>query len=344
MKKRKAVKRDKGKYYMLGLLALCLLIGAALAAPQLIFGIQDTLLCREIMLQEQEAMDVAALSTNYERSLYQRMANFAEGIAQEDKFYVDERELEVTDEITDILFSSEGLFQNEVLLLRNAGMLSEELLLNSSIEQYKQYVVYNDNYAEGVNFILWFFELEDKKGERLYLLMDAQDHTIYGLKTLGNKLVYRGADDYYNFLEFWASPNIVWLLFCNYYEVFEKEDIENILESYMDAYGYVIYDAELQERVSVEKNSAVIIKNIWERDIWSAISDEIGLKMYEEGVSGGYYQLEEKELCLTMAYRENVLSFEIYLLGEIEGLKNIIFPDVEIGVYELYQLIPEFRA
>ncbi|WP_460602040.1 hypothetical protein, partial [Escherichia coli] len=52
-----------------------------------------------------------------------------------------------------------------------------------TITQWKQYVIYSDNYAKGVNFILWYIELEDLEGAKLKLLVDAEDNTLYGLKT-----------------------------------------------------------------------------------------------------------------------------------------------------------------
>ena len=79
--------RKREKKIMLYLVMISLLMGAFLL-PQVIFRIQDRILCRDITLGKRESMDVEALSTSYEKSLAVRMTDFAEGLAGNDSFYV----------------------------------------------------------------------------------------------------------------------------------------------------------------------------------------------------------------------------------------------------------------
>ena len=64
---------------------------AALWIPQIIFGLQDGILCRDTTLGQKESMDVEALSTTYEKSLAQRLKSFAEGLGEGDSYYVDRK-------------------------------------------------------------------------------------------------------------------------------------------------------------------------------------------------------------------------------------------------------------
>ena len=64
--------------YGVELLALILLIMAAFFTPQIIFQIQDRILCGDTVLWQHESINVVALSASYETSLTDRMMNFAE--------------------------------------------------------------------------------------------------------------------------------------------------------------------------------------------------------------------------------------------------------------------------
>ena len=55
-----------------------------------------------------------------------------------------------------------------------------------SVVTWKQYVIYSDHFEEGVNFILWYIEMQDEDGGTLKLLTDAEDNTLYGIKTEGS--------------------------------------------------------------------------------------------------------------------------------------------------------------
>ena len=68
------------RYYMAEGLVIAIVVIAALFLPQIIFRVQDDILCNDTVLGQKESMDVESLSTAYERSLTARMRNLAEGL------------------------------------------------------------------------------------------------------------------------------------------------------------------------------------------------------------------------------------------------------------------------
>ena len=87
------------RYYAAIFSVLALLIAAAFFAPQILFHVQDAILCRDTVLTQQESLNVETLSTTYEQSLEKRMQNYAEGLAEGDMFYVTAQDLALTGEV-----------------------------------------------------------------------------------------------------------------------------------------------------------------------------------------------------------------------------------------------------
>lgn len=180
---------NKVFYYAAGLSALAVLVIAAFFAPQVVFQAQDAIRCRgAVLVSEREKMGVEALNTSYEKSLPRRMDNFAEGLAGGRKFYVTEQEMEPTDYIIDYLHFDSGPCSEVIFAFCTGGIIPYDFWDTSvSLRQWKQYVIYSDDYARGVNFILWYLEVEAETGTVLRLLTDAEDGTVYALQTDGSR-------------------------------------------------------------------------------------------------------------------------------------------------------------
>lgn len=187
MRKRKT-KSQKEKtaafYYGLGALALALLIGAAFLAPRLVFKVQDNERCGEVVLGELESMDITSFNTGYDTNLYSRLYRFAKGLEKGQQYYTAAQELTPDSEIIDFFYSEKGLYQDSFLIWLYEDFMPDETLSYSPAE-WKQYVIYGDDFSDGVNFILWYIELENDMGAPvLRLLMDAETGSIYGISTV----------------------------------------------------------------------------------------------------------------------------------------------------------------
>lgn len=345
LQKRGAVPNPKGGApprarlkYSVGILALSALILSSLYLPQAFFAVQDTLQYKGISLMEQEQMDILSLSMGYEASLYQRMANFAEGLVENRRYYVDEQEKEVTEEIWDFLRSEEGLNQNFLRGFMELIQPSKGYLKGiSQILQWKQYLIYSDNYAQGVNFILWFFELEAPEGYRTFVLMDAQDYTVYAVKiydmsSSGPALI--SSTDGVS-IPFWYNSAMtesnlgMWMALNVEFDVLRAETAMAIYEIQNDLYKYNLKKGAAQSQqvnfMDTDGNSV----EIW---MWPG-QNATPAKVNGEPVYGEYGDGTKYYLLLL---GENQLTYTLRFLGD-----GSVF-SVTAGVQEIYELIPEF--
>lgn len=331
--------------YGAGILALSALVLSSLYLPQVFFAVQDTIQYKGISLMKQEQMDILSLSTGYEASLYRRMANFAEGRAGERRYYVDEQEKEVTEEIWNFLRSDEGLNQS---LLRGFMELiqppKDYLRGISQILQWKQYLIYSDDYAQGVNFILWFFELEVSEGYRTLVLMDAQDYTVYAVrlyntnsqgqtsKSMTDGVSVSLLSDSTMIMETWTEPSLdMWMALNVEYGVLRAETAMAVYEIHKDIYQINSKKGVVQSQqvdfLDTDGNSL----EIW---MWpdrnTALARANGEPLYGEYGDGTKYYL--------LPLGENQLTCTLQLLT---GGSAFSFT---AGVQEIYELIPEFQS
>lgn len=182
MKREQRGKREqrRGLVYILGAFAVALLICAAFLMPRIFFDIQDNIRCGKVTLGELERVDITSFNTDYERNLYKRLLRFAEGLNRGKQYYVAAQEMEPSQEILDYLQSDRGLYQDAVLILIDQEYIPEEVL-QYNLRQWKQYVIYGDNFSEGVNFTLWYIELGNEGTPTLKLLADAETGDLYGI-------------------------------------------------------------------------------------------------------------------------------------------------------------------
>lgn len=179
------MKRRNGKLYAVCAVGLVGLIIFALCLPQMVFGFQDRHRCSETNLEKREDLDIAMLSAQAEPFLYDRMTAFAYGLAEGKSYYVSSHEMDMTTDgdlyqkfLDDLADEPPAWVMYQATSVNIAQIVLEN---NMNVRIWKQYVIYSDDYAQGVNFILWYFEYVNDYGERMDVLLDAQDYTLYGL-------------------------------------------------------------------------------------------------------------------------------------------------------------------
>jgi len=307
------------------ILAIVALLVLALFVPQIIFRVQDTILCSSITLGARENVDVEALSAAYERSLYKRLLNFTEGKSAGDQFYVTAQDLELTNEVYEYLESREGFEAIAVFFELNLlPMIFWERTYE--VTQWKQYVIYSDDYAKGVNFILWYIELQVESGTRMMLLADAETGTIYAVKTCDCSELFYNSDGNYLYSYYWmeeAAPAF-WYYFCRYYEAMSDEESQGYIEKWTEEYET---DASVDIQMKESVNDSAIPH-----------SAEAGDWMENAG-----YRLEDQQMRFLLPY--GATSLEVLLqVGELKSDSKFIYyhPDVSVGIRQIYELIPEF--
>lgn len=336
--------------YGAAVLAFAMLVASALWLPQIFFDVSDTLAYGKISLMEQEKLDVLTLNNGYEESLYRRLAGFAEGLAGQRQYYVDEQPKEVTEEIKEFLFESElrfgayGIFDDVVMDLFveglgfTAGEFSNRMKAGytvSELYQWKQYVIYSDDYAQGVNFILWCFGLRNEAGDDMTILMDAHDHTVYAVQMTGGMGLQYSVPhvevSYYE--ERGYLRDAVWMGLDIYYDIFGAEELDRFFSRAVE-----IYDAQgLQQ---TEKIAGVLSDTAGNGvEIYLRADSDVpygadGEEWYGEDADGVRHY--------SLPFGENKITFGIY------GFEKPYYTAPQdavsaMGIREICRLIPEFR-
>ena len=326
--KRKPLKNKKtfwgGKLYIVGVVCLLGLVIFALCLPQLVFQSEDRRICSETTLEKREDVDIALLSATNYPSLNTRMTVFAEGLADGKNYYVSSHEMDMA--------ANEEVYQqferDPSRIISNSitwGMLSSKSLGSTfvegfRVEDWKQYVIYSDDYAQGVNFIIWYFELTAADGEKMEVLLDAQDYTLYGVRAGHDTMnigqwydVTRSTSLYDFFQSVFLDMNEFWFFLCYNYESVNDEQFDqyydNVEKIYLDDSG----------RQIVQSQSVLSIYPEWN------FSDDNTLNMY-------------------MPYGDHRFNYVMKTLPYISeaGETNVSYPEVVFGFEDICRLIPPF--
>lgn len=335
------------RYYVLILSVLSLLIVLAFFTPQVIFQVQDAILCKGNVLSQQENVNVESLSTTYEQSLGTRMTNYAEGLAGDDTFYVASQNLSDNDELSNYFYSDSCIHSDYVTGLVNANLLPMDLWeMEYSVSQWKQYVIYSDNFTKGVNFILWYIELQDSADRVIKLLADAEDGTIYAIRTEGNVVPQEGKDrrmsrDYSYLDEAGLNDSAVvelWGFYALYYRAIDEDEIKDFY-ALVNELGWEgvtlvgIGDAAVnEEEETVAKEREMVIKALGIDERWQPILEKV--KYHMEGDDG---------IVFSMPYGD----FSLEAVMDVPVIEDVpwdmyIYPNLTIGIRQIYEMIPEF--
>lgn len=349
-KRRGLNRRRQIRYYAAIFSVLALLIAAAFFAPQILFQVQDAILCRDTVLTQQESLNVDTLSTTYEKSLEKRMQNFAEGLAEGDTFYTTSQSLALTGEVREYVYSDRGLFSNEVNEFADIGLLPWYIWeADYTILRWKQYVIYSDDFAKGVNFILWYVEMQDPVGVIVKLLADAEDGTIYAIRTESNRYDDSTEDadvsieKRRNYIDeiYWSDrvPTRIWGTLAYCYECLDDSELKDF-QIMIDEYGWTGnsmnsatngesygYDADdLAAREARDKEMLAFHEG------WGALQEKV--RYYRDGDDAMGFQLTYGEARLDVLLTIPSTDDEsVYVYG---------WPDIRIGIRQIYEMIPEF--
>lgn len=338
-------------------LAVVVLIAAAFFVPQVIFQVQDAVLCGNTVLSARENTDAESLSTTYEKSLPLRMTSFAEGLMGNSSFYVTSQELEPDEELRTFLYSDKGLYHEIIYTFMDGGLLPYEIEGEYySVQQWKRYVIYSDDFAKGVNFILWYIELENEEGALFKMLVDAEDYTIYAIKTERNYSYTEYGEDYlrqYLHSDYVATQ--LWGYFASHFQAIDDEE-QKTLYLLIEQYGWVgsAVDASFFDNTTAKE--AVIAS---EEEVRKREMENFGLNEEEDGFTEGIEVSAEPADSMEMRMQrmvsfhqddENTMSFRLpyggaYLetvLKVQQPPEKFMFSDVMIGIRQICELIPEF--
>ena len=321
MKQKKITNNKRAIFAAEGALGLILLVACALFLPNILFRLKDRYLWKDTVLESREPVDVTILSSSYEPDLYERMYHFAQGLAAGTEYYASVQELEITADLYDRLQGESGLRQNFLYKFFVNELLNESIFWDYTIDTWKQYVIYNDNYTQGVDFILWYLEFTVPPGEKVKLLIDAEDMTLYGIRTEGNVLLeqtdrlVRWGSGEYPLYEYLASTGYelpdFWNLISYHYAALTKEDLERYYKQ-LEYYGYVytkIPDSAATESIT---NTRISISS-----------------------DGNRFDLD-------IPYGEHSLTFCMEHMSDDSG-NHYHYPQLTLGIEPIYKLIPEFQ-
>lgn len=334
--------------YVVAILALSVLIGVAFYSPGWIFRLQDGRQCSDTVLEERENMDVAVLSTNYETSFYHRMINFAENQGSNTNYYVASEELTDYEQLREFLYSENGLYNDRIWALIDIAVLTDEIF-ECEINAWKQYVIYSDDYTKGVNFILWYIELEHPEESigTYKLLLEADTGELYGLKAYtggtyfssimgyNKDLIYYdySLEDYFSLVSGFSFYTEAWMTFAYFYSGLTESNFFQFYELYHGAVDRAITDADMKvinSAVLNEVKQKIGIEDV--DDQWlNFLSPAPALIVWDEG----------NRLECNFPYGESSLIFRLQMA------ESVPFPwtlhNITIGFPAIYELIPEFE-
>lgn len=325
------------RYYIITASILTLLIALAFFTPQIIFQVQDMILCKDTSLSRQENVNVESLSTTYEKSLETRMTDYAEGLAGDDAFYVASQNLSINEELSAYFYSDSCIYGDFMSALIYARLLPYDLWeMEYAVSQWKQYVIYSDNFTKGVNFILWYIELQDSAGRTFKLLADAEDGTIYAVKTEGNpvfqepELMNESYEQRYFMDEFGSSAVEMWGFCALYYAAIDETEVKNF---------YILAEELSWEDVSMISGSAMVDK---EREmVLNALNISEDRRELLEKIQ---FYTKDKD---TEVFRLPYGSFSLEMVMKLPTMVGApmdaeTYSNITIGIREIYEMIPEF--
>ena len=347
--------------YLAGGLCLAALVAAALLLPQILFESQDRALCREMILEGGENVSLNLIDSSYEMSLCGRLEKFAAGIAQGRAYYVSEQEMEVTEKVrekleTAVFDTTENQYPVFWVFMNASYLPLAYLDFDYTLaDTMKQYVIYTDDYKEGVNFILWCVTLRQHLGGQDYtltLLLDAKTMSLYGFQTDGETPATlneywredRYGNKYYQLDNGWPyrytslegynqdmgiGATELWaFLGCYYQEVMGTDpnwgyDMENILESMLQQAEQ--WELEGWEPFEWQDENTLLLSYLFDQD-------SLHWKLHIWDVGTGQDVAKEKDVSRQAAGEKAVTD---------AGYR---YPGICFELSELCRLIPEFSA
>lgn len=342
--------------YGLSTLVLVLLVTAAFFGPQIVFAMQDDIRCGAVVSMSPEDVDITSFNTGYETDLYKRLERYARGLAEGREYYVTVQDMEPTTEITDWAASEQGYYQEGFQVLCWTLKLIPEEIFDYNLISWKRCVIYGDDFAGGVNFILWYLELGNNDEPVVRLLVDGETGEIYGIRTNFDAYfqdeqiemtgISQNLVDFYNIYD---DDMWYWVMAIgNYYCGLKIADMLNWLSSMgcefypMDGSLYVNVPAEYEALRAEREQIAMSIGKAPDSD-WV---NRYNVEEIQDFIQRLQWRVREDGNCLdfNFPYNENSLKFRVILDGTIRWIKKreTRFLDITFGFPEIYERIPVF--
>lgn len=346
-------------------LALVLLIAVAFLSPEIAFNMQDGIRCQQVVSVTRENLDIASFNTGYETDLCRRLTRFAEGLAEGEQYYVTVQEIDLTSQTTtlsdfDKIAHSDSL---ELLMMWNPWDLNILLrvVYNAEVTCWKQCVIYGDDFAGGVNFILWYLELSGEGIPDVKLLVDGETGELYGFRSdsgVNSKvLTTEGISDdaaekllterYYGMREMFEYPSNIWEACVIFGAQFGGLDIAGRLY-WLEEIGYYYEFVETEEGEEGEEMMRVVRLNTEVQTDGEEGVEENGYRLaeIEDFLDRLRWTADEGNKCLNFTYPfgKGELNLRFQLGSEIVGAggNGILYLNEIFGFPEIYELIPEF--
>lgn len=311
-------KHEKRMTYLICILAILILLIGAAFGPQLLFAVQDKRTQEKIVLGERNSMDMAALNESYTKVLRTRMMNFAEGMAEDKNYYANATEYAfgVDEESYNIL--ENGVLESEwVAFLGDIGMipyLYDVIYPGYYVEDWKRYVIYDDDFENGVAFMAWYFDINAGNGLRIKLLVDTEDYTLYSIQISETSIEY-------GFYDWVADYGYNWL----------NGDYETLTEL-LPLYWFYYYEAGVSEAESYDEYQESL--RIYEKTTNYSMTESDASLDASMLMSEGNFLILEK----WMPYGENQLKWKMKFAEKSSANE----PFFTMGIEKIQELIPEF--
>lgn len=176
--------RKNVKIYGICIAGMLLLVILAMLLPQIVWEVQDRFRINSVELQQRSSIDVSQVNSDYERQMYSRMSNLTEldiETATVAAIDYDKKDDEEMNAVLARVFTSEWIERfNETTYC-----IYQDALIRAFIEisDCKKYIVYGEDYQDGVALMMWFFDINMKEYDtRVRLLVDSETDTIYYIK------------------------------------------------------------------------------------------------------------------------------------------------------------------
>lgn len=314
-------KKSKVLIYLLGSIALMILVGMAIWLPQLVLHLQDGQNMKEAHYEVRSGLDYTGMYTEYEEDLYNRMYRFAKGCEEGQTYYVAATDSTIEPEDLDVLL--EELDSRDSILMRLPFCYHEaygevesvlDLLYNyyynnyvtmdgSTLEiiQKQSCVIYDDNAENGAAFVCLYFQIGIKDVFNIYLLVDQKDYTIYYLEFIGNADYL---DNYVRVAEIYSLVNYFYQYVDYYYGTISKEAIQELEKAEI---GIENTDEEINKKEFLNGQS------LEERVIFQSSSQDV------------------LQLHLPILYEQNSLHFDV--------IAKYNKQQVRMGIQEIIDLL-----
>lgn len=139
---------------------------------------------KSMEVEERSSIDVSRINADYEKQMYERMSNLAVLDLETATVAAIDYEAKDDEEINGVL---EDVFTGEWISRFNeitCGVYGD-VLINAFLEiaDCKKYIVYGEDYQDGVALMMWYFDIYmEECSARVRLLVDSETEDVYYIK------------------------------------------------------------------------------------------------------------------------------------------------------------------